>query len=111
MSQNRFLVKADRRLIVKCSLSTEGPVHFLKSPKCLTRSTNPIICPSRHLYFQTLCWILVRTRPRSAGHKLTTLDAYDVNVSPDKRTILLHDQQALLENLRVCVAFAVSLSF
>ena len=28
-------------------------------------------------------------------------DAYDVNVSPDKRTILLHDQGTLLENLRV----------
>ncbi|KAL8784052.1 MAG: hypothetical protein Q9195_009202 [Heterodermia aff. obscurata] len=27
-------------------------------------------------------------------------NAYDVNVSPDKRTILLHDQGALLENLR-----------
>lgn len=29
------------------------------------------------------------------------LDAYDVNVSPDKRTILLHDQADLLENLKV----------
>ncbi|KAL8740813.1 MAG: hypothetical protein Q9190_006521 [Brigantiaea leucoxantha] len=28
-------------------------------------------------------------------------DAYDVNVSPDKRTILLHDQTVLLESLRV----------
>lgn len=28
-------------------------------------------------------------------------DAYDVNVSPDKRTILLHDQADLLENLKV----------
>jgi DNA mismatch repair protein PMS2 len=27
-------------------------------------------------------------------------NAYDVNVSPDKRTIMLHDQAALLENLR-----------
>jgi DNA mismatch repair protein PMS2 len=27
-------------------------------------------------------------------------NAYDVNVSPDKRTILLHDQTALLENLK-----------
>ena len=27
-------------------------------------------------------------------------NAYDVNVSPDKRTILLHDQDELLENLR-----------
>nr|POE75160.1 isoform 3 of mismatch repair endonuclease pms2 [Quercus suber]POE94761.1 isoform 3 of mismatch repair endonuclease pms2 [Quercus suber] len=26
--------------------------------------------------------------------------AYDVNVSPDKRTIMLHDQEALLENLK-----------
>jgi DNA mismatch repair ATPase MutL len=30
------------------------------------------------------------------------VDAYDVNVSPDKRTILLHDQGALLESLKVC---------
>ena len=27
-------------------------------------------------------------------------NAYDVNVSPDKRTIMLHDQTALLENLK-----------
>ena len=32
---------------------------------------------------------------------LTLPDAYDVNVSPDKRTILLHEQNALLEALRV----------
>lgn len=31
---------------------------------------------------------------------LTFRDAYDVNVSPDKRTILLHDQGALLESLK-----------
>lgn len=34
-----------------------------------------------------------------ADIKLDT-NAYDVNVSPDKRTILLHDQAALLENLK-----------
>lgn len=28
------------------------------------------------------------------------VDAYDVNVSPDKRTILLHDQSALLESIK-----------
>lgn len=28
-------------------------------------------------------------------------DAYDVNVSPDKRTILLHEQNTLLDALRV----------
>ena len=28
-------------------------------------------------------------------------DAYDVNVSPDKRTILLHDQGPMLESVRV----------
>lgn len=33
---------------------------------------------------------------------LMILDAYDVNVSPDKRTILLHDQTSLLESIRVC---------
>ena len=33
---------------------------------------------------------------------LMILDAYDVNVSPDKRTILLHDQNSLLESIRVC---------
>ena len=33
---------------------------------------------------------------------LTFSDAYDVNVSPDKRTILLHDQTSLLESIRVC---------
>lgn len=86
-------------------------MHFLKSPKSSMRCTKPIIYPSRHLSLRTLCWIPVGTRPRTAGHELTALDAYDVNVSPDKRTILLHDQQALLENLRVCVAFFVSLLF
>ena len=30
-------------------------------------------------------------------------DAYDVNVSPDKRTILLHEQVKLLESLKVCI--------
>ncbi|KAI9688107.1 MAG: hypothetical protein M1822_001613 [Bathelium mastoideum] len=29
------------------------------------------------------------------------MNAYDVNVSPDKRTILLHDQTKLLENLKI----------
>lgn len=36
---------------------------------------------------------------------LTRTDAYDVNVSPDKRTILLHDQVDLLENLKVGTLF------
>lgn len=36
------------------------------------------------------------------GFLLTFGDAYDVNVSPDKRTILLHDQGALLESLKAC---------
>lgn len=31
-------------------------------------------------------------------------NAYDVNVSPDKRTIMLHDQTALLENLKDSLA-------
>ncbi|KAI9830938.1 MAG: hypothetical protein M1819_005321 [Sarea resinae] len=38
-----------------------------------------------------------------ADFKINT-DAYDVNVSPDKRTILLHDQSALLENLKTSLA-------
>ena len=33
---------------------------------------------------------------------LMILDAYDVNISPDKRTIMLHDQTQLLESIRVC---------
>ena len=33
---------------------------------------------------------------------LINTDAYDVNVSPDKRKILLHDQGALLESIKVC---------
>lgn len=33
---------------------------------------------------------------------LIIIDAYDVNVSPDKRTILLHDQTHLLESIKVC---------
>ncbi|KAF2467294.1 DNA mismatch repair protein MutL [Lindgomyces ingoldianus] len=38
-----------------------------------------------------------------ADIKLDT-NAYDVNVSPDKRTILLHDQTTLLENLKEALA-------
>jgi DNA mismatch repair protein PMS2 len=38
-----------------------------------------------------------------ADIKLDT-NAYDVNVSPDKRTIMLHDQTALLENLKETLA-------
>lgn len=68
MSQDLFLVKVGRRLIVKCSLSTEGRAHFLKSLKSSMRFTNPIIYPSRHSSFRTLCWIPVGTRPRTAGH-------------------------------------------
>ena len=37
-------------------------------------------------------------------------DAYDVNVSPDKRTILLHDQGLLLESLKVCATRSLSLT-
>lgn len=33
---------------------------------------------------------------------LMIIDAYDVNVSPDKRTLMLHDQTHLLESIRVC---------
>ena len=32
---------------------------------------------------------------------LMNQDAYDVNVSPDKRTILLHDQGLLLDSMKV----------
>ena len=35
---------------------------------------------------------------------LMLTDAYDVNVSPDKRTILLHEQAKLLESLKVRTA-------
>lgn len=38
---------------------------------------------------------------RTGASLLTTIDAYDVNVSPDKRTILLHEQSTLLDSLRV----------
>lgn len=40
-------------------------------------------------------------RGKSRASSLTGIDAYDVNVSPDKRTILLHDQNILLESLKV----------
>lgn len=43
------------------------------------------------------------------GLLLTTLDAYDVNVSPDKKTILLHEQTALLDSIRVCPSLSPSL--
>ncbi|KAJ5776600.1 uncharacterized protein N7511_001611 [Penicillium nucicola] len=38
-----------------------------------------------------------------ADFKMDT-DAYDVNVSPDKRMILLHDAGALIESLKKCLA-------
>ena len=43
----------------------------------------------------SMCW---RTR---VIRLLTMVDAYDVNVSPDKRTILLYEQNILLDALRV----------
>jgi len=42
---------------------------------------------------------------RPGASLLITIDAYDVNVSPDKRTILLHEQSTLLDSLRVSMIF------
>lgn len=46
--------------------------------------------------------------PGTSIAMLTPPDAYDVNVSPDKRTILLHEQNALLEALRVCPLLSIA---
>lgn len=42
----------------------------------------------------------VTQSPFIFANLLLNTNAYDVNVSPDKRTILLHDQTALLETLK-----------
>lgn len=36
-----------------------------------------------------------------ADHFNHTTDAFDVNVSPDKRTIFFHDENSILEGIRV----------
>lgn len=75
------------------SLTRQDRTCFQRSVQNLQRHTIPF----------HLC------RPTN-GHKYASLppqygysnrkDAYDVNVSPDKRTILLHDQTELLESLK-----------
>jgi DNA mismatch repair protein PMS2 len=46
----------------------------------------------------------VSQSPFIFANLIMNTNAYDVNVSPDKRTILLHDQTALLESLRSSLA-------
>lgn len=54
----------------------------------------------------TFKWIQVRPCPsvlEEGRYSDSEKDAYDVNVSPDKRSILLHDQTELLESLKTCL--------
>lgn len=101
ISPDQSLGKAGRLQIVKCSLSMLDHVDCRRLPRSSTKSTNRSMSLNRRSSSQISYWILVY-RPLSVfDSPLTRSDAYDVNVSPDKRTILLHDQGTLLENLRV----------
>ena len=101
ISPGQSLGKAGRLQIVKCFLSMLDHVDCRRLPGSSMKSTNRSISLNRHSSLQISYWILVY-RPLSVFDiQLTHSDAYDVNVSPDKRTILLHDQGTLLENLRV----------
>ena len=75
------------------------------------KSTDRIICLSPPLYSRTFSWTLVRILPETIRHTLIGAEAYDVNVSPDKRTILLHEQAKLLESLKVRRNHRLMISF
>jgi hypothetical protein len=95
------------RLTVRCSLSTTDPADCLKLLEYSMKSTSPTISRSHHLSSRISYSILVRLLVLLYSCLLIPLDAYDVNVSPDKRTILLHEQNALLDSLRVRQSFPI----
>lgn len=102
MFRGLFLAKEDRLLTDRCSSSTHGHVLYLSLPRSSMRSTNRIMSPNHRSCLQTLSLIQVgRVDNLTRSYCSYGTDAYDVNVSPDKRTILLHDQARLLESLRV----------
>ena len=101
ISPDQSLGKAGRPRIARCSLSMVDHVDCRKLPRSSMKSTNPSMSLNRRSSSQISYWILVYGPLSIFDRSLTYSDAYDVNVSPDKRTILLHDQGTLLENLRV----------
>ena len=44
-----------------------------------------------------------RNPPRAGPLKVAFADSCDINVSPDKRTILLHSEGNLIKALKVCL--------
>ena len=97
-------MKDDRLLIARCSLSMGGLVHYLRWLSSSMKSTNLITSHNHHLSLQTLSLTQVSNIKTPDENVLSLGDAYDVNVSPDKRTILLYEQSALLDSLRVVVS-------
>ena len=102
MSPDPPLVREDRRLTDRCSLSMPGLVCYRNSPECSTMCTNPTTFLNLRSSSQTSSSTQVGVPARIPFSWIDgILDAYDVNVSPDKRTILLHEQNSMLESLRV----------
>lgn len=101
MYQDPSLAKVGRHPTAKCSSSMQGLVDSLRLPKFSMKSTSLTTSHSHLSFLRTYHWTLVRRRNIIIDCFLMILDAYDVNVSPDKRTILLHDQTNLLESIRV----------
>jgi len=95
------LARGDRPLTARCSSSMLGLALYLKLPRSSMRFTSLTMPYSRRLCFQISTLTRVSGMQRTGASLLTTIDAYDVNVSPDKRTMLLHEQSTLLDSLRV----------
>lgn len=101
MSLSLHSATEDRRLTARCFLSMKGLALSLKLPKFSTKSTSLTTSHNHHLCSRISSSTPVRSKRRLYNHLLIATDAYDVNVSPDKRTILLHEQNTLLDSLKV----------
>lgn len=90
----------DQLLIVRCFMSILDQVLYPNSQRSLTKYTNLTTCLSRLSFLQILFSTQVGGSVFDGNFYTDVLDAYDVNVSPDKRTIMLHDQAAMLDSVR-----------
>ena len=101
---NSLLVQAAQGPTVSSSLSTGGRARL---PRCKKRSTKFIVrlMPTNLLSsLQTLSCRLVCNLANLLMYLMmgiNSADSCDINVSPDKRTILLHSENNLIEALKV----------
>ncbi len=94
-------MKGDWPLTARCSSLMLGLALYPKLPRSSMKFTNLTMLYSHLSCFRISSLTRVSGKERTGASLLTTIDTYDVNVSPDKRTILLHDQSTLLNSLRV----------